>query len=53
MRNAGLAPELSAARLGHADGGALLVRTYRTMEATALREAMDAIGSLGAAGRRA
>jgi integrase len=29
MREAGLEPELVAARLGHADGGALLLSTYR------------------------
>ena len=49
MRNAGLAPELAAARLGHADGGALLLSNYRNVEAQALREEMDRIGSLRAA----
>jgi integrase len=44
MREANLSPELAAARLGHGDGGALLLRTYRHVEADALRAAMDSIG---------
>ena len=50
MREAGMAVELAAARLGHADGGALLLRTYRHVREDETRAALDTIGyGLGAA----
>jgi integrase len=48
MREQRMSPELAAARVGHADGGALLLRTYRHVEQEALRAEMDRIGSLAA-----
>lgn len=44
MRQAGMPAELVAERLGHADGGALLLRTYRHVRADETRVALDAIG---------
>ena len=44
MRQAGIPAELVAERLGHADGGALLLRTYRHVRAGETRAAFDAIG---------
>jgi hypothetical protein len=44
MRGAGMPVELAADRLGHADGGALLLRTYRDVRAGETRAALDAIG---------
>jgi integrase len=44
MREAGMPVELAAERLGHADGGALLLRTYRHVRAGETRAALDAIG---------
>jgi integrase len=44
MRKAGMPVELAAERLGHADGGALLLRTYRHVRAGETRAALDAIG---------
>ena len=40
----GCPPELAAERLGHADGGALLPRTYRHVRAGETHAALDAIG---------
>lgn len=45
MRSAGIPAELVAERLGHADGGALLLRTYRHVRAGETRAALDAIGA--------
>ncbi len=45
MRQAGMAAELVAERLGHADGGALLLRTYRHVRVEETRAALDAIGT--------
>jgi integrase len=44
MREAGMPVELVAERLGHGDGGALLLRTYRHVHAGETRAALDAIG---------
>jgi integrase len=44
MRQAGMPAELVAERLGHSDGGALLLRTYRHVRAGETRAALDAIG---------
>jgi integrase len=44
MREAGMRVELVAERLGHGDGGALLLRTYRHVHAGETRAALDAIG---------
>lgn len=44
MRQAGMPAELVAERLGHADGGALLLRTYRHVRVGETRVALDAIG---------
>lgn len=44
MLQAGMPVELAAERLGHADGGALLLRTYRHIRAGETRSALDAIG---------
>jgi integrase len=44
MREAGMPVELAAERLGHNDGGALLLRTYRHVRARETRTALDAIG---------
>jgi hypothetical protein len=45
MRQAGLPPELAAARLGHHDGGVLLLKLYRQLdEEQELREAIDGLG---------
>jgi hypothetical protein len=38
-----------AGRLGHADGGALLLRTYRHVRPGETRAALDAIGAPGSA----
>lgn len=42
MLRDGLKIELVAQRVGHADGGALLLRTYRHVASDELREALDA-----------
>ncbi len=44
MRQAGMPAELVAERLGHSDGGALLLRTYRHVREGETRAALDAIG---------
>jgi integrase len=44
MRQAGMPAELVAERLGHADGGVLLLRTYRHVRTGETRTALDAIG---------
>jgi integrase len=44
MREAGMPVELAAERLGHGDGGTLLLRTYRHVRAGETRAALDAIG---------
>jgi integrase len=44
MRQAGMPAELVAERLGHSDGGALLLRTYRHVRDGETRAALDAIG---------
>jgi hypothetical protein len=44
MREAGMPVELAAERLGHGDGGALLLRTYRHVRVGETRAALDAIG---------
>jgi hypothetical protein len=45
MREAGMPVELVADRLGHGDGGALLLRTDRHDRAGETRAALDAIGT--------
>jgi integrase len=45
MLRAGMPVELAAERLGHADGGALLLRTYRHVRSGETRAALDAIGA--------
>ncbi len=44
MRQAGMPVELAAERLGHGDGGALLLRTYRHVRSDETRAALDAVG---------
>ncbi|MCZ7587361.1 MAG: site-specific integrase [Gaiella sp.] len=44
MREAGMPAELAAERLGHADEGVLLLRTYRHVRQGETRAALDAIG---------
>jgi len=44
MRQAGIPAELVAERLGHADGGALLLKTYRHAREGETRAALDALG---------
>lgn len=47
MRTAGLSPELVARRLGHKDGGALVLSTYSDAGTDArLREELDRLGSI-------
>jgi integrase len=45
MRRAGLAPELIAQRVGHNDGGALILKRYRHVGKDELRIALDGLGS--------
>jgi integrase len=45
MRQRGLQVELIAQRVGHNDGGALILRRYRHVGTNELREALDSIGS--------
>ncbi len=49
MRQQRISPELAAKRLGHGDGGALLLSTYNHVSDDALRGEMDRVGSLAPA----
>ena len=46
MRRAGIPVELIAQRVGHSDGGALILRTYRHVQRDELRATLDKLGSL-------
>ena len=45
MREAGLPAEYVAQRIGHADGGALLLRNYRHTRRAEVRRALDELGT--------